>query len=73
MAKDFFACNGCIGHGTAVREEHDYYATPPEAVHKLFDSEYFTPPPKWCGNVLVAVVTLLRLSRSMECNLTAQT
>lgn len=44
MAKDFFACNGCVGHGTAVREEHDYYATPPEAVHKLFDSEYFTPP-----------------------------
>lgn len=44
MAKDFFACNGCIGHGTAVREEQDYYATPPEAVHKLFDSEYFTPP-----------------------------
>lgn len=44
MAKDFFACLGAIGHGTAVREEHDYYATPPEAVDKLFDSEYFTPP-----------------------------
>lgn len=44
MAKDFFACLGAIGHGTAVREEHDYYATPPEAVDKLFESEYFTPP-----------------------------
>lgn len=44
MAKDFFACLGAIGHGTAVREADDYYATPPEAVDKLFESEYFTPP-----------------------------
>lgn len=44
MAKDFFACLGAIGHGTAVREEHDYYATPHESVDKLFESEYFTPP-----------------------------
>ena len=41
--KDFFACLGAIGHGTAVREADDYYATPPEAVDQLFDSEYFTP------------------------------
>lgn len=44
MTKDSFACLGAIGHGTAVREEDDYYATPPEAVDKLFESEYFTPP-----------------------------
>lgn len=62
--KDFFACLGAIGHGTAVREADDYYATPPEAVDQLFDSEYFTPPKRF-GSVLVAVVTWLRHSRHM--------
>lgn len=40
--KDAFVCNGCSNHSSRDREQHDYYATPPEAVKMLCDLEHFS-------------------------------
>lgn len=40
-ATGIFATHGASNHSDSEREEHDYYATDPEAVEKLLDIETF--------------------------------
>lgn len=41
-AKSIFTRNGASNHTTAERQENDYYATEPKAIHKLCEVEKFT-------------------------------
>lgn len=42
-AKSIFTRNGASNHTIAERQENDYYATEPKAIHKLCEEEKFTP------------------------------
>lgn len=42
-AKSVFVCNGASNHSDGERQQDDYYATEPKAIHKLCEVEKFTP------------------------------
>lgn len=42
-AKSIFTCNGASNHSEGERQQHDYYATDPEAVEALLEREKFSP------------------------------
>lgn len=41
--KSIFTCHGASNHSEGERQEHDYYATDPEAVEALLQRERFNP------------------------------
>lgn len=42
-AKSIFVCNGASNHTEEERQQDDYYATEPKAIHKLCEVEKFSP------------------------------
>ena len=42
-AKSIFTCNGASNHSEGERQQHDYYATDPQAVEILLKREQFSP------------------------------
>lgn len=42
-AKSVFVCNGASNHSDGERQQDDYYATEPKAIHKLCEVDKFTP------------------------------
>ena len=42
-ATSIFSCHGASNHSQEEREQHDYYATDPEAVESLLEREDFVP------------------------------
>lgn len=41
--KSTFVCNGASNNADSERQDDDYYATEPKAIHKLCAVEKFTP------------------------------